>query len=123
MLITKSKPKLKLENDLSKKLQFSTDFSQNSIEHPLTIVLPWQQWMPHGTVLYLEFNPCNQQYFNILFFISYNYSDNIQIFKPVMDWLHSFLIKLGKKPYDIQMLQMPQCSLVRTINENRWNRN
>ena len=29
MLITKSKPKLKLENDLSKKLQFSTDFSQN----------------------------------------------------------------------------------------------
>ena len=28
MLITKSKPKLKLENDLSKKLQFSTDFRQ-----------------------------------------------------------------------------------------------
>ena len=26
MLITKSKPKLKLENDLSKKLQFSTHF-------------------------------------------------------------------------------------------------
>ena len=77
----------------------------------------------HGTVLYLEFNPCNQQYFNILFFISYNYSDNIQIFKPVRNWLHSFLIKLGKKSYDIQMLQMPQCSLVRTINENKWNRN
>ena len=29
MLITKGKPKLKSENDLSKKLQFSTDFSQN----------------------------------------------------------------------------------------------
>ena len=29
MLITKSKPKLKLENDLRKKLQFSTNFSQN----------------------------------------------------------------------------------------------
>ena len=28
MLITKRKPKLKLENDLSKKLQFSTDISQ-----------------------------------------------------------------------------------------------
>ena len=28
MLITKSKPKLKLENDLSKKLQFSTDISK-----------------------------------------------------------------------------------------------
>ena len=28
MLITKGKPKQKLENDLSKKLQFSTDFSQ-----------------------------------------------------------------------------------------------
>ena len=36
MLITKSKPKLKLENDLSKKLQFSTDFSQNFTEHPST---------------------------------------------------------------------------------------
>ena len=34
MLIMKSKPKLKLENDLSKKLQFSTGFSQNLIEHP-----------------------------------------------------------------------------------------
>ena len=29
MLITKSKPKLKLENDMSKKFKFSTDFSQN----------------------------------------------------------------------------------------------
>ena len=57
MLITKSKPKLKLENDLSKKLQFSTDFSQNSTKHPLTIALRWQQWMPHGTVLYSEFKP------------------------------------------------------------------
>ena len=57
MLITKSKPKLKLENDLSKKLQFSTDFSQNFTEHPSTIALPWQQWMFHGTGLYSEFKP------------------------------------------------------------------
>ena len=55
MLITKSKPKLKLENDLSKKLQFSTDFSQNFTEHPSTIALPWKQWMSHGTGLYSEF--------------------------------------------------------------------
>ena len=53
MLITKSKPKLKLENGLSKKLQFSTDFSQNFTEHPSTIALPWQQWMLMGLV-------CNQ---------------------------------------------------------------
>ena len=52
MPITKSKLKLKLENDLSKKLQFSTDFSQNFTEHPSTIALPWQQWMSHGTGLY-----------------------------------------------------------------------
>ena len=57
LLITKSKPKLKLENDLSKKLQFSTDFSQNYTEHPSTIVLPWQQWMSYGTGLYSEFKP------------------------------------------------------------------
>ena len=57
MLIIKSKPKLKLENDLSKKLQFSTNFSQNFTEHPLTIALPWQQWMSHGTGLYSEFKP------------------------------------------------------------------
>ena len=57
MLITKSKPKFKLENDLSKKLQFSTDFSQNFTERPSTIALPWQQWMFHGTGLYLEFKP------------------------------------------------------------------
>ena len=57
MLITKSKPKLKLDNDLSKKLQFSTDFSQNVTEHPSTIALPWQQWMSHGTGLYSEFKP------------------------------------------------------------------
>ena len=57
ILITKSKPKLKLENDLSKKLQFSTDFSQNFTEHPSTIALPWQQWMSHGTGLYSEFKP------------------------------------------------------------------
>ena len=50
MLITKSKPKLKLENDLSKNLQFSTDFSQNFTEHPSTIALPWQQWMSMGLV-------------------------------------------------------------------------
>ena len=57
ILITKTKPKLKLENDLSKKLQFSTDFSQNFTEHPSTIVLPWQQWMSHGTGLYSELKP------------------------------------------------------------------
>ena len=56
MLITKSKPKLKLENDLSRKLQFSTDFSQKFTQTPSTI-LPWQQWMSHGTVLYSEFKP------------------------------------------------------------------
>ena len=49
MLITKNKPKLKLENDLSKKLQFSTDFSQNFTEHPSTIALQWQQWKSYGT--------------------------------------------------------------------------
>ena len=57
MLITKSKPKLKLENDLSKKLQFSTDFGLNFTEYPSTIVLPWQQWMSHGTGLYSELKP------------------------------------------------------------------
>ena len=54
MLITKSRPKFELENDLSK---FSTNFSQNFTKHPSTIVLPWQQWMSHGTGLYSEFNP------------------------------------------------------------------
>ena len=54
MLITKSNPKLRLENDWSRKCKFSTDFSQN---HPSTIALLWQQWMPHGTGLYSEFKP------------------------------------------------------------------
>ena len=57
MLVINSNPKLKLENDLSKKLQFSTDFSQNCTEHPSTIALPWQQWMSHGTDLYSESKP------------------------------------------------------------------
>ena len=57
MLIAKNKPKLKLENDLSKKLQFSTNFSQNFTEHPSTIASPWQQWMFHGTGLCSEFKP------------------------------------------------------------------
>ena len=57
MLIAKSKPKLKLENYLSKKLQFSTDFSQNFTEHPSIIASPWQQWMSHGTGLCSEFKP------------------------------------------------------------------
>ena len=39
MLITKSNLKLRLENDLSRKLQFSIDFSQNFAEHPSTIAL------------------------------------------------------------------------------------
>ena len=55
MLITKSNPKLRLENDLNRKMQFLTDFSQNFTEHPLTIALPWQQWMSHETGLYSEF--------------------------------------------------------------------
>ena len=54
MLITKKRPKLKLENVLSKKLQFSTDFSQNYTKHSSTIALPWQQWMFHRTGLYLK---------------------------------------------------------------------
>ena len=54
MLITKSKPKLKLENDLREKSQFSTDFSQNFTKHPSTIALPWQQWMSNGTGLYSD---------------------------------------------------------------------
>ena len=47
MQITKRKPNLKLENDLSKKLQFSTDFSQNYTKHSSTIAamvavdVPW----------------------------------------------------------------------------------
>ena len=57
MLITKSEPKLRLENDLTKKTQFSTDFSQNFTEHPSTIPSPWQQWMSHGSGLYSEFKP------------------------------------------------------------------
>ena len=57
MLITKRNPKLRLENDLSRNMQFSTDFSQNFTEHPSTIALPWQQWMSHGTGLYSEFKP------------------------------------------------------------------
>ena len=40
MLITKSNPKLRLENDLSRKMQFSTDFSQYFTQHPSTIALP-----------------------------------------------------------------------------------
>ena len=61
MLITKSNPKLRLENNLSRKMQFSTDFSQNFTEHPLTKALPWQQWMSHGTGLYSEFKPISIQ--------------------------------------------------------------
>ena len=52
MLITKRRPKLKLENDLSKKMQFSTDFSQNYTKRSSTIALPWQQLMSYGTGLY-----------------------------------------------------------------------
>ena len=59
MLITKRNPKLRLENDLSRKMQFSTDFSQNFTEHPSIIVLPWQQWMSHGTGLYSDFKPAS----------------------------------------------------------------
>ena len=43
VLITKRRPELKSDNDLSKNLQFSTDFSQNYTKHSSTIALPWQQ--------------------------------------------------------------------------------
>ena len=54
MLITKRRPKLILANELSKKMQFSTDFSQTYTKHSSIIALPWQQWMSHGTGLYSE---------------------------------------------------------------------
>ena len=54
MLITKSNPKLRLENDLSRKMKFSTDFSQNFTEYPSTIALPWQQWMSHETFFRIQ---------------------------------------------------------------------
>ena len=55
MLITKRNPKLRLKNDLSgKKMQVSTNFSQNFTDHPSTIALPWQQWMSHRTGLYSD---------------------------------------------------------------------
>ena len=57
MLIAERKPKLKLQNDLGKKLKFSTNFIQNFTEHPSTIALPWQQWMSYRTGLYSEFKP------------------------------------------------------------------
>ena len=57
VLITKSNPKLRLDKNLSRKMQFSTDFSLNFTEHPSTIALPWQQWMSHETGLYSEFKP------------------------------------------------------------------
>ena len=43
MLIVKERSKLELENDLSKKLEFSTDLSQNYTKHSSTVALPWQQ--------------------------------------------------------------------------------
>ena len=52
VLIIKRRPKLKLENDLSKKLQFSTNFSQNYTKRSSIIALPWRLWMPHRTGLY-----------------------------------------------------------------------
>ena len=57
MLITKRRPRLTLEDDLSKKLQFSNDFSQNYTKHSSTIALPWQLWMRHGTGLYSKLKP------------------------------------------------------------------
>ena len=56
-LITKRNAKLKLENDLNKKMQFSTDFSQNYTKHFYSIKLPCQQWMSHRTSLYSELKP------------------------------------------------------------------
>ena len=40
MLITKCNPKLRLDNNLRRKMQFSTDFSQNFTEHA-TVDVPW----------------------------------------------------------------------------------
>ena len=54
MLIIKRNPKLKLESDFSKKLQFSTNFRQNYTKDSSTVASPWQQWMYHGTGLYSE---------------------------------------------------------------------
>ena len=51
MLITINSPKLRLDNNLSRKMQFSTDIIQNFAKHPSTIALPWQQWMFHGAGL------------------------------------------------------------------------
>ena len=51
MLIANRKHKVKLENDLGKKLQFSTDFSQNYTKHfsnsiAMAIVdVPWDQFV------------------------------------------------------------------------------
>ena len=50
MLITKRRPNLKLENNLSKKLQFSTDFSQNYTKHSSTIALHGNSGCPMGLV-------------------------------------------------------------------------
>ena len=57
MIMAKRKPKLKLENNLSRKLQFADDFKENFTEHSSTKALPWQQWMSHGTDLYLKLKP------------------------------------------------------------------
>ena len=51
MLMTKSDPKLRFENDLSKKMQFSADFSKNVTEHPSTISITY------GIGLNSEFKP------------------------------------------------------------------
>ena len=57
MLITKCNPKLRLENDLGRKMQFFSDFSKTFSQHLSTRALPWQQPMSHGTGLYSEFKP------------------------------------------------------------------
>ena len=47
MLITKSNPKLRLQNDLSRKMQFSTDFSQAPFNNSVTMAtvnVPWD-WL------------------------------------------------------------------------------
>ena len=52
MLITKSNPKLRLENDLSRKMQFSTDFSQKFYQAPFNnsvtmakVDVPWDRFV------------------------------------------------------------------------------
>ena len=39
---------------LAEKPQFSSNLGQKSNKHSSTIVLPWKQWVPHETLMYLR---------------------------------------------------------------------